>query len=358
MALFGKNPYSCFFSLARGPGRVELATAALFAYLVVIAPVSAAEMSFASQLRYEEAQGLMSRQKWPEAVLALRSILEDEPGRLAVVTDLAKALAYSGRREEALALLVQAVERQKTGTRNSVAREGLVRRVNVLSRVFFRNDDFQLYQEGVNLLQARKYGSARDRFQSIMTREGTNVEVLTRIGQAYVLESDFDSAAERLRFAKKLNPYEPEIRLWLGRALHRRGELKEALEELKLAARDLKTSELAPLWLSEVLVESGQRAQAIKFLEQDVNANPYHLQVLTLLAKLRTAQSARDQQVIWSARKELQLALSRFEEYGRGKWLQCEGELGLNFGNPDDLQKEIRTLLQRVETKLQDKTAT
>jgi tetratricopeptide (TPR) repeat protein len=142
--------------------------------------------------------------------------------------------------------------------------------------MFLSNESFQGYQDGVNLLNNGKFRPARDRFEKALGQEPDNVEILIRIAQCLLLEQDEDSAAERLKLARKLNPFEPEIRLWLGRAMHRRGELRKAIAELRVAHQELKGSELAPTWYAEALLASGQRASAISVLEKDVQEYPFH----------------------------------------------------------------------------------
>jgi tetratricopeptide (TPR) repeat protein len=304
---------------------------------------------------YQEAQELLSRRKWAEAAVVLRKVLKSAPEFASGALDLAKALVYSGRREEALSVLTEAANRER-GQRRAI----LVRRVRVLSRLFLSNTTFQMFQEGFNLLLARKYGAARDRFERALAQEPDNVEVLTRVGQCLVMDGDYDSAAERLRLARKLSPHEPEVRLWLGRALHQRGELNEAVDELRLAASGLEGSELAPVWLAEALTSAGQRAAALQTLEQDLKAQPYHVLALFTAARLRfqatdgaVTPSAAGAQALWAVRRDLQLALSRLPRYSSAELPRFEGELGLDLRDSGGLKKDIDGLLKRVDSRLE-----
>lgn len=298
---------------------------------------------------YREARQFLRDRRWPEAAIVLRSLHRHDPSSVGVSLDLSRALAFSGRREEALSLLEQLLSREKKASR----REFLMRRVRVLSRMFYSNDSFQAYQDGVNLLSAGKYRPARERLEKALALEPDNVEVLVRIGQSLVLEQDEDSAAERLKFARKLNAFEPEVRLWLGRAMHRRGELREAVEELRIAQQELGNSQLAPVWYAEALSASGQRGAAAEVLEKDSQANPFHLESLLASAKQRLSGAPREAQ-LWAARKELQLAASRLPQYlasGRGRF---EGELGLELArDAEELKEEIHQLQKQVDGRIE-----
>ncbi|HLE01842.1 MAG TPA: tetratricopeptide repeat protein [Bdellovibrionota bacterium] len=305
--------------------------------------------SFGSR-HYVEAEALLAQRKWADAAIAFRIALRKNPDFTAAAMGLARALAFSGRREEALSLLWRFVDREK-GSR----RDALIRRARVISRLFLTSATFQTFQEGMNLLLAKKYRPARDRFEKALEYEPDNIEILTRVGQCLVLDKDFDSAAERLRFAKRLNPHEPELRIWLGRSMHQRGEIREALEELRLAHLELQGSELAPVWLAEAQFSFGQKPLAIQTLEEDVKARPHHIESLLTLARLRIQTATRETQTLWSARKDLQLALSRLESY---KTLDRRGfpenELTLDVRRtPEEIKSDADKLLQQIENRLE-----
>lgn len=292
----------------------------------------------------------MAKRKWAEAAIVLRSILKRSPDFVPGAIELARALVYSGRREEALAVLGQAAARHQ-GPR----RAALIDRAHVIGRLFLTTRAQQVFQEGLNLLETGKYRPARERFEQALEAEPDNVEVLARIGQCLVLEGDNDSAAERLRLAKRLDPFEPEVGLWLGRALHQRGELSQALVELKAAYDGLERSERAALWYADALVASGARRAAVTLLAEDSKAEPFHLAGLLVLARLRVElfrESGTDS--LWNARKDLQVALSRLPKYGTPELGRFESELGLDLReSPADLKGKINALLAQLDARLE-----
>lgn len=309
------------------------------------------QINIPSHSDYSDAKALLAQHKWEEAAIVLRSVLKKNAGFFPGAIELARALVYLGRREEALTLLSQAISRQAPGIRKTA----LISRVGVVSRMFLSQKTFQVYQDGLNLLAQTKYRAARERFEKALETEPDNLEILTRIGECLVLEGDFDSAAERLRLAKRLNPYEPEISLWLGRALHQRGELGQALDELRVASEGLNGSERAPVWYAQALLSAGNRKGAIQELEADAEERPFHLTSIVTLARIRT-ESARDNlETLWTARKELQVALSRLPQYETGEARRSESELGVELRqSAASLKTEITSLLGQLDGRLKD----
>lgn len=286
---------------------------------------------------YQDAKEALAKKRWPESIIILRRILNTTPQWKTASIQLAKALLYSGRREEALSVLEKAK---------------LMNQHRVLSRLFLTQETSQIYQEGLSLIHEKKYRAGRERFLKALEKEPDNLEILLRVGQCFVLEGDPDSAVEKLYFARKLGPFEPETRLWLGRALFLRGEIKKALGELRAADQELQGSELAPLWYAEALHSMGQRLPAIRLLEEDIKKNPFHLNALVSLANLKFQTSNKNKTILWSIRKDLQLALSRLDHYASPKNEKIEGELGIDLRDKSFIQTESNTLLSRTSVKL------
>ncbi|MFL5815270.1 MAG: tetratricopeptide repeat protein [Bdellovibrionia bacterium] len=329
---------------------------------------------------YAEGKQLMHDRKWVEAVVLLRSALKKNPRSTTIETDLARALAYSGRREEALAVLSQMINRKRgagqkelLGRQALVARYALVQRARVLSRLFLTNTTFQVHQDGVNLVLSGKYRAAREKFEKALEVDPANVETLTRLGQCLVLDGDVDSAAERLRMARRLNPYEPEIHLWLGHALHERGEMREALLELKSAYQELSSSEAAAVWYADALYSSGQKQAAVQVLEDDLKRHPNHVAGLVTMSRYRLmSASVTDSAIAWQARKDLQLALSRIPLYlphptdgstvaassvSPPQAIDPMGDLALELRRPEaDLKRDIEKLMEEADSRIDGST--
>jgi len=175
-----------------------------------------------------DAEAYLDRHKWTEARDCYLEIVKRDPRSETDWAGLATALTYLGHRQEALKKLSQAIDHVK-----SSQREHLLARIKVLSRLFLTNTTFQIYQDGLILLSSRKFKSAQEKFEKALNEEADNVEVLLRLGQITLLEDSPKEALAHFKIAKQLDPYDPGIRLWLGKALHRLGNTHDALSELK-----------------------------------------------------------------------------------------------------------------------------
>ncbi|MBI4924326.1 MAG: tetratricopeptide repeat protein [Bdellovibrio sp.] len=186
-------------------------------------------LSIKSSFDYQEAIILLTKNKLPEAALIIKDILKTNPYHILSLLNLAKTYTMLGRREEALQLLEQHIQKEN----NNDKREFLVRRINVLSRLFLTKNTLQNYQESLTSIKEKKYKQAIQQLQSILLLEPYHFEVLVSLGQCQLLEGRHDAAHETLRFAIKLNSYDTEIHSLLAKTFYERGEFKQALEELK-----------------------------------------------------------------------------------------------------------------------------
>ncbi|MGE0614285.1 MAG: tetratricopeptide repeat protein [Bacteriovoracia bacterium] len=299
--------------------------------------------------RPSEITRLLDEKKWAEAVIALQGVLKENPRDLPRVLDLARALTYLNRREEAVTAIQNAA---RTAART--ARVTLGRRARVLAGFFLTNETFQIYQDGLTFLLAEKSRDAERLFTQALRKEPDNVRILTRMAQASMMEGSVDSAIEYLKNAGRLNPEEPEIRLWLGRAHFRRGELEAAIAHLQFAQTGLPRSELAPIWYAEALAADGNTAFALEMLKKDAKDQPLHLQSLVKSAELRVGSSATVKpDALWAARADLQVVLSRLGEYQNLPAAMFETDLGLPAQDAAKLKQRTEALLRDIETKIE-----
>jgi predicted Zn-dependent protease len=300
------------------------------------------------EVSYVEAKLLLDAKNWNEAVSAYRVLLKREPKSIRVRVELATALIYVKQRDEALSLLNELARSTK-----GVERSFLIRRIRILSRVFATNESFKSFQDGLNLLNNKKYRNAQDKFEKTLKDEPANVEVLIRLGQSLLLGGNLEDAVRQLKLAKQFNPFQPEVRLWLGRGLSQLNQSHEAIAELTIAHHELKGMELSTLWLADALTSIGQVNSAIRLLDADVKQWPLHLSSLIQVAKFKSQLVHPDSQVLWSARKDLQLAMSRLEEYDSKNQYARSGELDIDLSrSPAELKPEIQRLQQQVENRL------
>jgi tetratricopeptide (TPR) repeat protein len=262
-----------------------------------------------------DAESYLDRHKWAEARDCYTEIIKKESGSVSLWVGLATSLTYLGHREEALRQLSQAVENVKNSQKPQ-----LIARVRVLSRLFLTNTTFQTFQDGLILLNGRKFKASQEKFEKALNEEVDNVEVLLRLGQSTLLDGKVKEALNHLKRAKQLDPFDPEIRLWLGRVYQSGGNSQEAQIELKEAYSSYyllkahENSEAAAVWYAEALINAGQGSAALKVLTQDSRMNTSHVQSLLTAAKIRTQISKFDGSSWRLARQDLRLALKRLEQ--------------------------------------------
>jgi len=296
---------------------------------------------------YGRAVLLMQKKDWGEATIILKRIVDQDPADFKSVDALARTLTFLRRREEALALLNR--------TQIKFPNPKWVERIRVVSRMFLRSDNFQRYQNALELMQLDKKTKALDRLKIVQQSEPHNVVVLLRLAQCQIKEGQADVAWEYLETAKKLNPFEPEIALWLGRALSIRGEQEKALKELRFALANLKNSELAPVWIAEAISSMGKKAEALKFLKDHLNQHPLHILALLKQADIQTSGRKNSEEVLWEARISLQLAVSRMKDYEKvnaGQENRFESELGFQLETVAEIKKKVQNRLLAVERRI------
>lgn len=317
-----------------------------------------------------DAEVYLDRHKWTEARdcyldIIKREDLKRETSDPAVWMGLATSLTYLGHREEALKQLINAA-----GHFKGAQKAQLVSRIRVLSRLFLTNTTFQVYQDGLILLSSRKFKLSQEKFERALSKEIDNVEVLIRMGQSAFFEGNSKEAVGHFKMAKRLDPYDPEIRMWLGKAFQTLGNSPEALLELKEAyhayrgsGRSLekdagRNSEVVAVWYADSLASSGQISAALKILTQDSKSNSSHLFSLVAAAKLRT-QASRFDPSSWSlARKDLNLALKRLEHAkfsDSASSSQIQDNLAfVQDKSPEEIKTEILGYLKQLEHKSKD----
>jgi predicted Zn-dependent protease len=313
---------------------------------------------FLRELILEEMQRRMDKlieeKKWAEASVQIQDFLDRYPDYIGYEYQLANILTKIGRREEALRRLNLKMSELSRGDAERVKE-----RVKTLSRLFLSKETQAMLQQAINYMQAEKYGEAQRELSQALAKENDNVEILTRLGQVLLMNGDADSASERLKKARRLNPYEPEIELWLGRALYLKGESKEAEKRLKSGLMASPSSEQGAIWLAEIAMLFGEEDRAVKILEQSIAEFPFHLYGLMALARhqfYHLSQQGKISEPLWEARRNLQLALSRYHARPSQHEPIFGNDLSFRPLRTKDQKEEIARLLEEVERRIQSRT--
>lgn len=299
---------------------------------------------------YDQAKAYLSKKQWSQAADLLKVIANGTRGVPELALDLSKALFNLGNRAEAVQTLIQYASHE----RGAIATT-LTSRARLMTKIFRSEDAYGFYQEGVNFLMEKRYPEAIEKFETAVKREPDNVEILLRLGQTMELAGDHNRALDRLAHAKKLSVQEPEVHLWYGRSLHKKGQLEDAHKELLISYKELPRSEFAPNWLSEVMLDRGDREKAIALLERDLSLEPMHLLTVTNLVKYRLGVPGTQVELLKKSKRELEKALERVDKYLSPDLAPFESELGLDLRDPHGMKGEIQTLQTRVDARLSQK---
>ncbi len=299
--------------------------------------------------KYLEAKKLLKGKKWAEAAIILRKVVNDQPGFLPGVIDFSRALLYSDRREEAIGALKDALQNTR-GQQKDI----LIRRIRVVSGIFIKSENFQVFQDGMHFLKTEQYSRAKDIFKKLSTKEPKNIVVSIRLGQSHLMDGNVKGAIDLFKEARGINPFEPEISLWLGRGLMESGYIDESLEELETAQKKLKNSERAVFWLAESLIRKGRIKQAGELLMEDIKKNPFHISIIVKSVELEMGEAMLTLRHLFVLRKRLQLALSRLNSFNTdsGRFI-FESELGLRMFDKKNLNKSIDRLFKLVEQEIE-----
>ncbi len=189
----------------------------------------------------------LSSDEREKVALALKKQWLKDTASVSTAIELSSHLLLLGRREEATSTLLMA----HAASNSPQGRLRLESRARVVARSFLTVDGARDYQAGVNALLAGDFKPAIARLDSVIASEQQVLDAVVRKGQAEVMLERYDSAAESFRLARRMNPFEPEIRLWLGFALLARGEKDEGQQEILSAWRMADaTQKSRPHWIA------------------------------------------------------------------------------------------------------------
>lgn len=236
---------------------------------------------------YEDAQTLLTAQKWAEALPILKKLNEEEPESITVAQDLGQVLLRLNRREESLELL---------------RKYKLNRQADIAARTFISKDSFRFYQQGLDWLTKHAYPQACERLERALEKDQAHLDVLLRLGQCEILDGNADLGLKFFDQLERIHGKTTETQLWRARGAFLRGHPEEAIPVFATLGNSSRTSEptaeLIPLWGAETLAASNQKTAAQTLLDGDVKKNPAHLQTALAAIRLRLSQAESPNQIL------------------------------------------------------------
>jgi thioredoxin-like negative regulator of GroEL len=235
---------------------------------------------------YEDAQKLLTNQKWAEALPILKQLNEEEPESVTIALDLSQVLLRLNRREESLELL---------------RKYKLNRQADIAARSFISKESFRFYQQGLDWLTKHSYPQACERLERALEKDQGHLDILLRLAECEILDGNADSALRLLDSLERIHGKTAETQLWRARGLALRGRNEEAIAifaAISAAGKTAEpTTELISLWWSEALLATNQKSAAQTVLDADLKKNPSHLQTGLASLRLRLAQAESPNQL-------------------------------------------------------------
>jgi tetratricopeptide (TPR) repeat protein len=238
---------------------------------------------------------LEGKKKWQEALERFQSAIDLNPSYAASYLEWARSAVMLKRRKEALDKLTSAL----AIVRGKDEKERIEKERENLSDIFYTNDTFQQYQNGLNYLRLGRSDSAVDAIEKALKTEPDNLLVLLAYAKALQAEDRQKEALAALERAFALNDGKREVRVdlaelslaqnpertilllkplqsdapdervaWLqAQALSALKKNKDAIEYLKKAAEKQPDWQYAPFWLGKLYaLEPNENWNARKYL--------------------------------------------------------------------------------------------
>lgn len=274
---------------------------------VAALPAHGAVRSHPSLAYQHHARGveLASKKKWDEALAKFTQAIDLNPAYVASYVEFARTAVMAGRRKEGLKKLDAAF----AFARSKEERERITRERDSLSDIFYTNDTFQLYQNGLNYLKLERAGSAIDALEKALKAEPDNVLVLSAYARTLRDQERGREAQEVLERALELNDGRPGVRAELAELmLAQKPERTLSLVKPLLDGDGM--SDERTVWIyAQGLSASKRNRDAIEFLRAAYEKQPGWTYAPFWLGKLYASEAKGG----WNARKYLMTFLRRTE---------------------------------------------
>lgn len=252
---------------------------------------------------YSRGVELESRKKWTEALEKFQLAIDLNPAYVASYIEFARTAVMSGNRRAGLEKLSSALE----FTRGREDRERVLRERDNLSDIFYTNETFQLYQNGLNFLKLDRPGSALEAFEKALKIEPDNALILSAYARTLRQQDRGKEAQEILERAHSLNDGKREVRADLAELLL--AQKPERALELMKPLVTTKLDERAAWIQAQALSATKHNREAIEFLKSAYDKEPTWTFAPLWLGKLYSLEADGG----WNARKYLMTFLRRTE---------------------------------------------
>lgn len=285
--------------------------------LLLLALAGSAEASSQAYQNYSRGVELAAKKQWAEALTKFESAIELNPSYVASYLEWARSAVRLGRRKDGLEKLAAALAVARPGEeRQRVERE----REN-LSEIFYTNETFQQYQNGLNYLRLERSSSAVEALEKALKTEPDNLLVLGAYAQALQAEERQKDALVVLERAFALHEGNRQIRVDLAEASLSQNP-ERTLQLLK--ALSAEPEEERTTWLqAQALSALKRNREAIELLRGAYERQPSWLYAPYWLGKLYALEASGN----WNARKYLMTFLKRSEVIEEKEKIEVTAEI-------------------------------
>ena len=250
---------------------------------------------------YTRGVELVGKKKFDDAVRNFKAAIEMNPRFTDAYVENARALVLLGKRKEGLASLSEGLLQ----VRSRDDRERLANERQNLSEIFYTNEVFQEFQNGLNYLTLERLGSAVDALEQAKKKEPDNVLILSAYARALQEEGKSAEALKVLSEAHQLNETNFAVKLDLVEIMSEENPGK-ALDLLQPVLNESNEERIALLEV-KALNALQKNTEALDFLKDRAEKQQNWILAQYWLGKLYSQENNG----AWNARKYLMTFLRR-----------------------------------------------
>ena len=242
----------------------------------------------------------IAAKKYPTAVDITRQALLDNPDDVRLIRLQARALRFSGKTEQGIALLEETIKKHADDPSGYIAlaqmyseAERGAQAVRVLqdAQALFPDDTTIGFELGATYDKQRKYADAEAAFKQVLNREPDNAPVLNYLG--YMLAERGERLDESVNYVKKALEIEPDNGSYLdslGWAYYKADKLELAESNLRRAADQLKSNSVIQDHYGDVLLKMGRIDEAIAAFNRALTGDGDSIDRAEIDKKIRAAK--------------------------------------------------------------------
>jgi tetratricopeptide (TPR) repeat protein len=246
----------------------------------------------------------IAAKKYPAAVDIARQALLDNPDDVRLIRLQARALRFSGKTEQGIALLEESIKKHADDPSGYIALAQLyseaergAQAVRVLqdAQALFPDDTTIGFELGATYDKQKKYADAEAAFKQVLNREPDNAPVLNYLG--YMLAERGERLDESVNYVKKALEIEPDNGSYLdslGWAYYKADKLELAESNLRRAADQLKSNSVIQDHYGDVLLKMGRIDEAIEAFNRALSGDGDSIDRVEIDKKIRAAKQKQN----------------------------------------------------------------